>query len=146
MSDSFSPYPPFRWSGGRLSSSKALCSLGYAFPPSDRDPRFPHQRSTRPLASSQRRACIRSLLRSDKKLPRLKYHELNARHTSQYQCPEKTVDCIGSNRYINHKGCAPWKGGGRQNLPGKLQINYQFKKVFHIFVPNFASFGEHMAS
>src|SRR5690606_35363801 len=75
---------PFRWSGGRLSSSKALCSYGYAFPPSDRDPRFPHQRSTRPLVSSQRRDCIRSLLRSDKKLPRLKYHELNARHTTNY--------------------------------------------------------------
>src|SRR5690606_3758659 len=67
LTDSFSPYPPFRWSGGRLLSSKALCSYGYAFPPSDRDPRFPQQRSTRPLASSQRRDCIRSLLRSDKK-------------------------------------------------------------------------------
>src|SRR5688572_18675860 len=29
LTDSFSPYPPFRWSGGRLSSSKALCSYGY---------------------------------------------------------------------------------------------------------------------
>src|SRR5690606_39015332 len=29
LTDSFSPYPPFRWSGGRLSSSKALCSIGY---------------------------------------------------------------------------------------------------------------------
>src|SRR5690606_8103900 len=56
LTDSFSPYPPFRWSGGRLSSSKASgshrSSSGYAFPPSDRDPRFPHQRSTRPYLFS----------------------------------------------------------------------------------------------
>src|SRR5690606_26524600 len=108
--------------------------------------RFSRDWSSVVCSSDLRRDFIRALLRSDKKYPRLKYHELNARHTSQYQCPEKTVDCIGSNRYINHKGCAPWKGGGRQNLPGKLQINYQFKKDFHIFVPNFASCGEHMAS
>src|SRR5690606_12560454 len=89
MTDSFSPYPPFRWSGGRLYPSKALCSLGYAFPPSDRDPRFPHQRSTRPLASSQRRDCIRSLLRYGKKQPRHKHQLLMKQNTRESILPEK---------------------------------------------------------
>src|SRR5690606_5632263 len=69
LMDAFSPYPPFRWSGGRLSSAKALRSYGLCCPSSDRDPRFPHQRSTRPLVSRISFPRLHSvmILRSDKK-------------------------------------------------------------------------------